>query len=322
MYEIIKSEVKIIIKDVSDFDPDQIFDCGQCFRWKKDTESENSVWYGVVGEDFARLSFLKTVDDQEDTSRGDIIIESYKNDERFWLKYLDLERDYETIKMQLSKDDLVMQDAVKEGEGIRILRQDVWETLISFIISQNSNIPRIQSCIDSLCVEFGKEIGEYKGEKIFSFPGYEILSKLKEDDLKPCRLGYRARYIAEAARQVEGDGGAVLDVAASMADNSILKYLLSISGVGPKVASCIMLFSMGKLNVFPIDVWVKRVMNRLYLIGENDIDGMKEYAGNHFGKYGGIAQQYLFNYIRRMSTGKPELYESLKLTEEPKETES
>lgn len=312
MFEITKTGTKIIISNFRDFDLDQILDCGQCFRWKKEESAHSPSWYGVINGEFARLSY------EENES---IIIESYENDEDFWIRYLDLERDYSTIKAQLSDNDPVMLNAIEEGSGIRILRQDVWETLISFIVSQNSNIPRIKGCIEALCKEFGEEIGQYKGEKIFSFPGHEILSAIKEDDLKVCRLGYRAKYIAEAARQIARDDGAMLNVAASMNDQDVLKYLLSISGVGPKVASCIMLFSMGKLNIFPIDVWVKRVMNRLYSIREDDMAAMKAYAEKHFGRYGGIAQQYLFYYIRQLSVTKPELYKSLRITENPEEIE-
>ncbi len=316
MYDLIKKKNKIIIKGVADFDADQVFDCGQCFRWKKEVHPEGSVWHGVVNGNFALLNF-----DKDDDGLGEISIESYEDDENFWIKYLDLDRDYGKIKTRLSKDDPVMFGAIEEGIGIRILRQDVWETLISFIISQNSNIPRIKGCIESLCREYGKEIGKYKGEKIYSFPEFDTLSRLKEDDLKVCRLGYRAKYIAEASRQISRDDGAVLDVASSMDDQDVLKYLLGISGIGSKVASCIMLFSMGKLNIFPIDVWVKRVMNRLYSINEDDVTAMKEYAKKHFGRYGGIAQQYLFYYIRQISMNKPELYKSLRISENPEEIE-
>lgn len=313
MYEVAKRGNKIVFKNVRDFSLDHVFDCGQCFRWKKESDS---AYYGVVGEDFARVCFEP--DSSSETS-GTVIVESYNNDEDFWVQYLDLARDYGAIKKLLAKDDDVMADAIKYGSGIRILNQNVWETLVSFIISQNSNIPRIKNCIETLCREHGKEIGEYQGEKLFSFPDIKTIASLKEDDLKPCRLGYRAKYIAEAARQINRDGGAVLDVASSMDDQEVLKYLLNVSGIGPKVASCIMLFSMGKLNIFPIDVWVKRVMNRLYAIGENDVAGMKEYAARHFGKYGGIAQQYLFYYIRQLSVSKPEVYKSLKIAENSEE---
>lgn len=311
MYELKKDKNKITFLDVSDFNVDHVFDCGQCFRWKKENEN---TYYGVVDGNFARVSFFEKEKKDDDLEvRGDLQIESYQTDESFWAKYFDLDRDYGKIKKQLAKDDPTMAKAIEEGWGIRILKQDVWETLISFIISQNSNIPRIKNCIETICKEYGREIGEYRGEKIYSFPTLQDMAKCKEADLKLCRLGYRAKYIAEGSRQINRDGGSILDIAESMSDNDVLKYLLNISGVGPKVASCIMLFSMSKLNIFPIDVWVKRVMNRLYSIDEDNITAMKDYAEKHFGKYGGIAQQYLFYYIRQISVNDPELYKSLEI---------
>lgn len=318
MYEFKKTNTKVEFFGVKDFDLDHVFDCGQCFRWKKESESS---YYGVVGEHFSKVSFEQTDGDEHADAIGNIKIESYENDENFWIRYLDLNRDYGAIKETLSAGDSVMEEATQNGRGIRILRQEVWETLISFIISQNSNIPRIKNCIETLCSEYGEEIGLYRGQKIFTFPKLQTLAEVKEDELKSCRLGYRAKYIAEAARQINRDDGSVLEVASDMNDKEILKYLLHISGIGPKVASCIMLFSMGKLNIFPIDVWVKRVMNRLYNIEENDVDGMKEYAHKHFGKYGGIAQQYLFYYIRNLSLSDPERYEALKIAEDYKKIE-
>lgn len=318
MYEVSKSGARITFANVKDFNLEHIFDCGQCFRWKKESDS---TWYGVVGQDFARISYIADEPESANsptfmgTVTGTVIIESTNNDEKFWIKYLDLDRDYSEIKKQLSKDDPIMEEAIKSGWGIRILKQDEWETVISFIVSQNSNIPRIKGCIEALCREYGKEIGEYRGEKIFSFPDMKTLASQKESDLQACRLGYRAKYIAEAARQINRDDGAVLEVTSSMDDISVVEYLKGISGIGPKVASCIMLFSMGKLNIFPIDVWVKRVMNRLYGISEDNLPKMKEYANEHFGKYGGIAQQYLFYYIRNLAEEKPDLYNTLNVDE-------
>ena len=322
MYEITKTGTKLVFSDVKDFDLDHVFDCGQCFRWRKEDSASIPAYYGVVGEDFARVSFKEKENEPDGVGKiGDLIIESYQNNENFWIKYLDLDRDYKAIKNQLVDGDPIMGDAIEQGWGIRIMRQDAWETLISFIISQNSNIPRIRSSIEVLCSEYGRKIGEYRDKIICTFPTLDDLASLKEEDYKVCRLGYRAKYIAEASRQIKRDGGSVLNVAASMNDKDVLKYLLTLSGIGPKVASCIMLFSMGKLNIFPVDVWVKRVMNRLYSIEETDIKGMKEYADKNFGRYGGIAQQYLFYYIRTLSLTQPKRYEELNMGENPKDKE-
>lgn len=333
MYEVTKSGARITFTNVEDFNLNHILDCGQCFRWKKErgiSDTDASIWYGVVGKDFARITYIpekpsisELFDDESASDHKElfnnkctVVIESTNTNEDFWIEYFDLDRDYSAIKAKLSENDPVMREAISAGWGIRILKQDEWETVISFITSQNSNIPRIKGCIETICRKYGEEIGEYKGEKQFSFPDVKTMASATEDELKSCRFGYRAKYIAEAARQINRDGGAVLDVASSMDDIQVIEYLRGISGIGPKVASCIMLFSMAKLNIFPIDVWVKRVMNRLYGIRENDIAKMKEYADEHFGKFGGIAQQYLFYYIRTLADVKPEIYNTLNVAED------
>ena len=284
---------KNIFENINDFSPSQTFDCGQCFRW---TEEKDGSYSGVVSGCFANIAY----DDESSTITiwSNYMPESEALRERFWRNYLDLDRDYGAIKEQLAKDDPVMQRAIEQGSGIRILNQEPWETLISFLISQNSNIPRISKSIELLCQEFGEKIGRFEGRILCAFPTIEKLSSLLESELAPCRLGYRARYIAETSRKVAIDGGALLAAGQGIDSKKVEEYLLSLSGVGPKVAHCIMLFSMKKAEIFPIDVWMRRVMNTLYDIDEFDIDEMHAYAKKHFGEYGGIAQQYLFNYIR------------------------
>jgi N-glycosylase/DNA lyase len=207
--------------------------------------------------------------------------------EKIWKHYLDLERDYGAIKKQLCKTDAVMEKAVEYGYGIRILNQDKWETIVSFLISQNNNIPRIKKCIEALCENFGEYIGEYKGKKYYDLPTPQRLSRLSIDDLAKCRLGYRAKYIIKTAMQIEKEG-----------IEETFEYLTTLCGVGPKVANCVLLFSMEKADCFPIDVWVKRVMNQLYGIAEEDTNAMLAYSEKNFREYGGIAQQYLFYYMR------------------------
>jgi N-glycosylase/DNA lyase len=221
------------------------------------------------------------------------------------------------MKLLLSTEDSVMRKAIKAGEGLRILNQDKWETLITFIISQNNNITRIKKCVESLCANFGERIGKLHGEPIFAFPSIETLARVKEEELAVCRLGYRARYIAEAARQVAFDGGALLMTGDKLETAKIEKYLTSLSGVGPKVAHCVMLYSMKKSEAFPIDVWVRRVMNRLYGMGEDNLSAMRDYAERNFGELGGVAQQYLFNYIRDIAITNPRLYKRLNFEEPP-----
>lgn len=327
--------VKLTIEHVKDFNADDIFDCGQCFRWNREDDGSYS---GIVGGAFANVAFYpydpglaeNSGDAGEGTTRhlneieGRIVIWSNLLEdtptvrEKFWRNYLDLDRDYSAIKRLLTTEDTVMARAVRMGAGIRVLNQNKWETLISFIISQNNNIPRIKGCIERLCAEYGKKIGMRHGEAVYAFPSVDRLSVLRESDLDVCRMGYRARYIAETARQVAFDGGAILDAGERMETKKIEEYLHSLSGVGPKVAACILLFSMKKAEVFPIDIWVRRVMNRLYGMGEENISAMKDYAARNFGAYGGIAQQYLFNYIRKLAKNDPAAYERLRLEEAPK----
>lgn len=299
---------KIVIEGVQDFDPDDTFDCGQCFRWNK---QEDGSWSGVVGESIANIKF-----EDGGFAGSKLTILSNNHSESAWMDYLDLHRDYGGIKEDLTDNDPVMSDAISASPGIRILHQDKWEMLVSFIISQNSNIPRIRKCIEIMCEEFGEEHELANGQYYYSFPTLETLAELREDDLRVCRLGYRAKYIAEAARQVNYDQGAFLSTAESVSTEELENYLLNLSGIGPKVANCIMLFAMRKYEVFPVDVWIRRVMNRLYGIRENDLKGMLEYAKEHFGRYGGIAQQYLFNYMRKLPELKPALYKSLKMNKE------
>ena len=291
---------KHVFEGIRDFSPKQTFECGQCFRWiREDDGSYSGVVYGC----FANVSY----NNEEDTV---IVWSNYRPDsetlrESFWRNYLDLDRDYIAIKENLAKNDAVMEDAIEKGSGIHILNQEPWEVLISFLISQNSNIPRISSSIDSLCKEFGEVVCKFEGKVFYAFPTIKKLSSLFESDLAVCKLGYRTKYLVETARQIDIDGGALLSSGKSIETRKIENYLLSLSGVGPKVAHCIMLFSMKKTEMFPIDVWMRRVMNRLYGIEENDIAKMQRYAREHFGEYGGIAQQYLFNYIRAINISIP-----------------
>ncbi|MDR0356795.1 MAG: 8-oxoguanine DNA glycosylase [Clostridiales Family XIII bacterium] len=305
--------VKQVFENVRDFDLDDIFDCGQCFRWNKEADGSYS---GVAEGAFANISFRRN-DERGDAKAGTVAIwsnhltEAPSLREKFWRNYLDLDRDYGAIKRLLSTEDPVMRRAIKTSPGIRILNQNKWETLISFIISQNNNIPRIKSCIEQLCAEHGKRIGTRKGRIVCAFPSVERLSVLREDDLADCRLGYRARYIAETARRIAYDGGAFLETGEQMPSEKMEEYLLSLPGVGPKVANCVMLFSMKKTEIFPIDVWVRRVMSKLYGMGEKNVSAMRDCAARNFGEYGGIAQQYLFNYIRIAARANPAQYERL-----------
>lgn len=293
------------INNVKDFNLDHIFDCGQCFRWtKKEDGSYDGIAMGRVvnmqfveeGED-ARQSVREESEDARQPVREKIdnphspgTLTITGSDERdfqnIWRPYLDLDRDYGAIKSKLCATDPIMKKAADFGYGIRLLDQDLWETIVSFIISQNNNIPRIKGCIERLAKGFGSEIAE----SVYDIPRPEELARLAEADLAEVRLGYRARYLVETARCVCDKG---------LPENE--EQLLSLCGIGPKVANCIMLFGMAKYDSFPIDVWVRRVMHRLYGIDENDKKAMTAYAKERFGELGGFAQQYLFYYMRSIA---------------------
>ena len=195
------------------------------------------------------------------------------------------DRDYTAIKTRLSEGDDIMKKACEYGYGIRILKQDLWETIVSFIISQNNNIPRIKGCIERLCDNFGEPIGNETVRH--DIPRPEVMAALSVEDLAPVRLGYRAKYLIETAKTVceEGLPGDFDELSA-------------LCGVGPKVASCIALFGMQDYASFPIDVWVMKVMHELYGLPEGNKKAMAEFAAEHFGELGGFAQQYLFYYMR------------------------
>ena len=285
--------MKYIYKGIRDFNLDHIFDCGQCFRWSR---QEDGSYTGIA---FGRVVNMQVAGKNHD----ELIIDGAdeKDFEAIWRPYLDIDRDYSAIKEVLAGGDPVMALAIESGAGIRILKQDLWETMVSFIISQNNNIPRIKGCIESLCKLWGEKAGEYGGVQYYSLPAPEVLAALTAEDLAPVRLGYRAPYLIETARQVLERGGmeaVAAELATAKTPDEACEYLQQFQGIGPKVASCIALFGLARLDAFPIDVWVRRVMNRLYAFEEKDIKGMSAYARKHFGQNGGIAQQYLFYYIR------------------------
>lgn len=248
----------------------QTFECGQCFRWN---EKEDGSYIGVA---MGRVWKI------------DALLKDINTSSELW-NYLDMDTDYESIQNELIKNDKtgIMKKAVKSGEGIHILRQDLWETIVDFIISQNNNIPRIKGCIEKLAENFGEEVGMMDGKMYFDIPSPKRLANLTREDLAPVRLGYRDKFLIETAKMFE-DG-----------ERDISKF----PGVGPKVESCIRLFGMHDMSSFPIDVWVKRVMNQIYGFNQNDVKGMQNFANETFGKYSGLAQQYLFNYIRNVKMG-------------------
>jgi len=262
----------VVIYGVRHFELAQTLDCGQAFRWREVTPGEYS---GI-----AHGRRLDVVLSEEKIMLKEV---SVKDFESIWKNYLDLSRDYDELKTVFSTCEGVLREAIEFSPGLRLMRQDVWETLISFILSQNSNIPRIKKMIECLCECFGEKLacGGY------AFPSAEVLAKLSADELAPVRCGYRAAYIIDAARRV-ANGKFDPTTLEKLSSAEIKQALLEIHGVGPKVADCVLLYGFGRTECYPVDVWIKRVMTEFYPNGF-PIE-IKEHAG--------IAQQFLFHYAR------------------------
>ena len=218
-------------------------------------------------------------------------------------EYFDLGTDYEEIKKKLAKIDEHLKESVKYGEGIRILKQDLWETIISFIISANNNIPRIKGIIDRISKKYGNKI-QFRGKEYYTFPDMEHLGEASVEDLRALGLGFRDKRIYETTK-VFLDKKLTLEELENEKDTKALREkLMTLSGVGGKVADCIMLFSLKRFDVFPVDVWVRRVMNELYIKEDDENKVSKELLQNlakeKYKDLAGLAQQYLF-YQRRSS---------------------
>lgn len=246
----------------------ETLDCGQAFRWKEIPSDYKSTYEGRFLNDFLKVS---------EKGDGTFIFHNTTEEDFLnkWVSYFDFETDYTELKRQFSEDETLAK-ACEFAKGIRLLRQDSWECLISFIISQNNNIPRIKGIIDRLCEN-------YNGE----FPTCEQLSKESADSLSYLRSGFRAKYLADAAQKT-ASGEVNLEEIAQLPIEEARAKLKTIKGVGPKVAECVLLFGMYRTEAFPVDVWIKRVLEEHYPQGFPDF----------LGKNAGIAQQYLFHYIR------------------------
>ncbi len=259
-----------IIVSESDLDLDETLDCGQAFRWKKIDSDYDCTYEGYFINDYLKVS---------QTKKGEFIF--HDTDENTfinkWLDYFDFSTDYSELKRQFSEDE-TLSKACKFAGGIRLLKQNSWECLISFIISQNNNIPRIKGIIDRLCENYGGE-----------FPAPHQLAEETPDSLSYLRSGFRAKYIADAAHRT-AEGTTDLAAIAKMPIDEARTELKKILGVGPKVAECVLLFGMYRTEAFPIDVWIKRVLAEYYP------DGFPSFAAQN----AGIAQQYLFHYIRNL----------------------
>ena len=290
--EVNMKEQKYIIESPNSFELKDIFDCGQCFRWNKENDdSYTGIWKNNV----------VNVKKENDT----IIftgVSSAENFEEEINKYFDMNRDYEEIKEKLSKIDENMKTSIEYGKGIRILNQELWETIISFIISANNNIPRIKGIIERLSKNYGKKI-EWNGKEYYTFPTPEELKNVTVEEYRSLGLGFRDIRLYETTKMILDKEVDLEKLQNNPNTIEVREKLLSLSGVGPKVADCILLFStLKRFEVFPIDVWVRRVMNDLYIKNEDENKVSKKQIENlakeKFGNLAGLAQQYLF-YWRR-----------------------
>ena len=260
----------IIVENFNNFSLSQTLDCGQAFRWR---EIEQNVWEGIAFGKYLKISQNGTTFCFFNTTKDDF--------ENIWVPYFDIERDYAKIIKNIATGS-VLNDAANYGKGIRILRQDAWEALCSFIISQNNNIPRIKGIIECMCENFGE-----KYDFGYTFPTAHKIAELSLEDLSVLRSGFRAKYILDAAKQVSS-GAVDLTQISSLPTEKARTELTKIYGVGEKVADCTLLYGMGHINAFPKDVWIKRAVP--YFFGDNFDENKLENAG--------IIQQYMFFYAR------------------------
>lgn len=286
-------EQEYIIENVDSFNVKDIFDCGQCFRWNEEADGS---YTGIFEKNVLNVKQEKNRVIFKGICDGNI--------KEICTSYFDLDRDYNAIKQSLAKTDKYLREAIGFGAGIRILNQDLWETTISFIISANNNIPRIKKIIEKLSLIYGDKI-IYNGKTFYTFPTPNQLEKASVKDLRNLGLGFRDIRVYETTREFTS-GRINEEILKELSTEELHKKLCELSGVGPKVADCIEMFStLKRLDVFPVDVWVRKVMNELY-IKKEDVNKVtnkeiQNLATQKFGNTMAIAQQYLF-YWRREKT--------------------
>ena len=284
------------LENIDSFELADIFECGQCFRWNKQEDGSYTGIFkrnviNVKKENCHQGTSLVTIKGICDGNIKDVVED-----------YFDLNRNYEEIKEKLSKIDDNVKTSIEYGKGIRILNQDLWEMIISYIISANNNIPRIKGIIERLSKTYGDEI-EWNGEKYYTFPTPEQLKDVTVADYRKLGTGFRDIRLYETVHMILDKKVDLEQLQNETDTNKVREQLLTLSGVGPKVANCILLFStLKRFEVFPIDVWVRRVMNELYIKNEDETKVNKKQieklAHEKFGNLAGIAQQYLFYWKR------------------------
>ncbi len=290
--EIIQNGESLILRDQDKFYPEHILECGQAFRWDKELDGS----YTLVA--FNRVINISKFKDN--VVIKNTTIEDFEN---IWKNYFDLDTNYKEIQGSFFEDE-ILQEAMAYGDGIRILNQDPFETIISFIISANNRIPQIKKSIDLLSRTYGDFIENYNGKDYYSFPKPQALSKAPVEEVREiCRVGFRDKRIVGVS-QLVANKEIDIENYFNMSREEIKEDLIKLPGIGPKIADCITLFAFNKKDSFPVDVWIKRVMEALYFKEVVNKNKVGELGREKFGKYAGVAQQYLFYYGRENSIGK------------------
>ena len=268
----------MIIRITDDFDLEKIAESGQCFRWTKTAEpAPGSTWRILAGASCLYITELGDGNYELDCTEAEY--------ESFWRDYFDLREDYRSIRSRIDpEEDPFLHEAAEREAGIRILRQDPFEMLITFIISQNRNIPAIRRSVELLAAACGEKKADRRGVTYFAFPEAEAIAALTEDVLADCRLGYRCRYV-HAAAHAAARGDIDLEALKTSDEEETMRALTGLYGVGVKVANCVSLFGLHHINAFPVDVWIKRVLAEHYPMG---------FPFRRYAPYNGIFQQYLF----------------------------
>ncbi|MCK5763201.1 MAG: 8-oxoguanine DNA glycosylase [Clostridiales bacterium] len=282
---------RIIITDIGKVNLGHIFENGQCFRWNK---AETGNYIGVVNEKVLALS----------ETENEIIIENISMDdfEKCFIKYFDFNTDYSAIIKSIENLDEYINEATQFGYGLRMLNQEPFETLISFIVSANNNIPRIKNTIEKISIQYGKFIMDYKGKSYYGFPTPYELSKASIEELRELGLGYRDRYLIDTTKKVIEEG-IDLQEFKKMSTKEAKRKLIEFKGVGNKVSECVLLFSLEKYDVFPIDTWVKKILENFYKDEVEKHNSPETFFKNYFELNAGYAQQYLFYYARENNIG-------------------
>ena len=296
-----------ILENVTDFHLKDVLECGQCFHFQR---TDNGLKQGEYEADIVYRDRLLHIKEEPDTYgvRLTFLNTDELEYENIWKNYFDLGRDYRAIKQSIISADSRLEEIISEHDGIRILNQDFFETLISFIISQNKQIPQIKQVVRNISSSLGTRfdvtmINSFGSDFDAFFPTAQQLDAATEEEIRATKCGFRAPYIMDAARRVNS-GDIDENHINSLSVTSAREELMRIHGVGEKVANCVLLFGLGRREVFPVDVWMKRISEHLYFDEDTPKAVIEEFAMKKFGQNAGYAQQYLFMYGQSKKIGK------------------